>query len=155
MHPTLQQDEIVRRVRAILLTPNQTLMFIKRVKPDGRPPYWVAPGGGVEDVDATLMDTLHRELGEELGATIQVMSKAFVLEHSKAGKNLEEHFYICRLLEYDLTLRNGPEFSDPAKGEYIPFEVELTPEAINAINIKTLELQDWLLNNLNRLHYIA
>jgi len=155
MYPTLVKAKRNQRVRAILLTDDQTLMFIKRVKPDGRPPYWVAPGGGVEEQDKTLLDTLHRELFEELGATIQVLRKAFVLEHTKAGKNLEEHFYICRLLDYDLTLRSGPEFDDPARGEYIPFEVELTVDAINAIHIKTAELQDWLLNNLNRLHYIA
>lgn len=151
----LQHNERNKRVRAILLTDNQTVMFIKRVKPDGRPPYWVAPGGGMEKEDITLMDTLHRELCEELGATFQVMGKAFVLEHEKAGKHLEEHFYICRLLDYDLSQRNGPEFSDPSRGEYIPHEVPLDYDAILQLNIKTVELQEWLLQNLNRLHYTA
>ena len=66
------QQIAIQRVRAILLTERGTLMFIKRVKPDA-PPYWVAPGGGVEDEDMSLIGTLHRELREELGASIGSM----------------------------------------------------------------------------------
>ncbi len=138
---------VIQRVRAILLTGQKTLMFIKRVKPD-KPPYWVAPGGGVEDSDASLIDTLHRELHEELGAQVEVIDKAFVLEHHKGGKNLEEHFYICRLLDYDLTLREGPEFNDPKRGEFIPVEIPLNEDDLRDIDIKTPELADWLLRNL-------
>lgn len=138
---------VIQRVRAILLTSQKTLMFIKRVKPD-KPPYWVAPGGGVEDDDASLLDTLHRELQEELGANVEVIDKAFVLEHHKGGKDLEEHFYICRLLDYDLTLREGPEFNDPTRGEFIPVEIPLDEHHLRDIHIKTPELADWLLQNL-------
>lgn len=144
---------IIRRVRAILLTGKKTILFIKRIKPD-KPPYWVAPGGGVEDHDASLLDTLHRELHEELGAQIEVIDKAFVLEHQKAGKNLEEHFFICRLLDYDLTLRKGPEFDDPKRGEYIPVEIPLNERELRDIELKTPELADWLLKNLPLLQAI-
>mgnify|MGYP005861732509 FL=1 len=138
---------VIQRVRAILLTGQKTVMFIKRVKAD-KPPYWVAPGGGVEDRDASLLDTLHRELHEELGARVEVIEKAFVLEHHMGGKNLEEHFYICRLLDYDLTLREGPEFNDPQQGEFIPVEIPLSEDNLRDIDIKTPELADWLLRNL-------
>lgn len=144
-----------RRVRAILLTPNKTLLFIKRVKPHKPQPYWVAPGGGVEAQDENLQEALKRELGEELGATIQVVRRGFVIFHTKAGKDLEEHFYICRLLNYDLSQRNGPEFDDPERGEYIPDEIELTPEAVNSIFIKTPQLRDWLLRHLPELHALT
>ena len=44
------------------------LILIKRTKP-GKEPYWITPGGGVEpDVDRTVVDALHREVAEELGA---------------------------------------------------------------------------------------
>jgi ADP-ribose pyrophosphatase YjhB (NUDIX family) len=146
-------ETVIKRVRAILLTSGKSVMFIKRVKPN-TPPYWVAPGGGVEDIDETLLDTLHRELHEELGARVEVLKPAFVLEHNMAGKQLEEHFFICRLIDYDLTLREGPEFKDPKRGEFLPDEVPLVASELNNIHIKTPELADWLLQNLQVLRGI-
>jgi len=154
LYPASEEIPLNKRVRAILLTEENNLLFIKRVKPDKPAPYWVAPGGGVEDEDHSILDALHRELCEELGATVRVMKRGFVLRHRKANKNLEEHFYICRLVDYDLSQRNGPEFEDPARGEYIPYEIELTEEAIESINIKTVELRDWLLENLQNLQQL-
>jgi 8-oxo-dGTP pyrophosphatase MutT (NUDIX family) len=145
---------LIQRVRAILLTKENELLFIKRVKPDKPTPYWVAPGGGVEREDANLLDALHRELDEELGAKAEVLKHGFVLRHHIAEKNLEEHFFVCRLLDYDLSLRNGPEFGDPKRGDYIPDAVELNGEAIRALNLKTEALRDWLLNNLESLRQL-
>jgi 8-oxo-dGTP pyrophosphatase MutT (NUDIX family) len=144
----------VQRVRAILLTENNKLMFIKRVKPH-KPPYWVAPGGGMEDEDDSLLDALHRELYEELGATVQVVQEAFVLQHHKAGKDLCEHFYVCRLIEYDLDQRNGPEFNDPTRGEFIPVEIEINEDALHAIEIKTEALLHWLVENQQTLRSLS
>jgi len=140
-----------RRVRAILLTGNDSVLFIKRVKPNSHFPYWVAPGGGVELEDHNLYETLERELSEELGATATILDKAFVLEHEKAGKQLEEHFFICRLQGYDLEKRNGPEFDDPSRGEYIPEEILLDDDALQLINIKTPEMRHWMVENLDYL----
>ncbi|MCI0710396.1 MAG: NUDIX hydrolase [Chloroflexi bacterium] len=130
-------------------------MYIKRVKPHQKAPYWVAPGGGVEADDETLKDALIRELGEELGARVAILDHGFVLRHNKANKDLEEHFFICKLLDFDVSQRHGPEFNDPARGQYIPDEVALTGEAIAAIDIKTVELRDWLLLNLDTLCKLA
>lgn len=152
MYPaTLDKIPVNQRVRAILLTRDNRLLFIKRIKPNSNKPYWVAPGGGVETEDDNILDALHRELDEELGATINVVQHGFVLRHFKGDKNLEEHFYICRLIDIDLSQRNGPEFDDPTRGQYIPDVIDLSPQAIKSINIKTVELRDWLLDNLNRL----
>ncbi|MCY4146027.1 MAG: NUDIX hydrolase [Chloroflexi bacterium] len=145
------QRLINRRVRAILLTGRDSALLIKRVKPHKRLPYWVAPGGGVESRDSDLIAALRRELREELGARATVLEKAFVLEHHKAGKQLEEHFFVCRLQEYDLSKRCGPEFADPTRGEFIPQEVPLDALALCRINIKTGQLRDWMLRNLDGL----
>lgn len=147
-------SRVNQRVRAILLTGNDSVLLIKRVKPNGAASYWVAPGGGVEFHDADLMATLERELYEELGAFATVLDKAFVLEHQKAGKQLEEHFFICRLREYDLSKRYGPEFDDPARGEYIPVEVPLDAVELCRINLKTPELRDWMIRKLDYLHLL-
>jgi 8-oxo-dGTP pyrophosphatase MutT (NUDIX family) len=148
------QPKIIQRVRAILLAEQRCALFIKRVKPSGAP-YWVAPGGGVEDHDESLYQTLHRELMEELGATAQVLSTAFVLRHHKAGKELEEHFFICKLTNLNLGLRNGPEFNRPERGLYLPDFIPLEAQAIQSINILTEELRDWLLSHLDDLQQLA
>lgn len=153
-HHTDEVQTINRRVRAILLTGNDSVLFIKRIKPNKPMPYWVAPGGGVEGYDDNLYDTLNRELNEELGATATVVDEAFVLEHEKAGKQLEEHFFICRLQNYDLNKRNGPEFDDPSRGQYIPDEIPLDDNALQSINIKTPEIRDWMVRNLDYLRTI-
>ena len=140
-----------RRVRAILLTGRDSVLFIKRVKPYHRAPYWVAPGGGVERGDVDLAAALERELYEELGAVAAVLETAFILEHQKAGKHLEEHFFICRLKAYDLSKRCGPEFADPARGEFIPEEIPLDRLALAGIHIKTPEMRDWMIQNLDYL----
>ena len=142
---------INRRVRAILLTGDNTVLLIKRIKPNASSTYWVAPGGGVEHSDADLMATLERELYEELGAVATVINTAFVLKHRKAGKQLEEHFFVCHLRDYDLSKRYGPEFSNPANGQYIPEEVPLDAYRLRRINIKTPELRDWMIRNLDSL----
>lgn len=147
-------DKIVQRVRAILLTGDHKMLFIKRIKTDASPPYWVAPGGGVESEDDDIFSTLHRELLEELGAHVEILREAFVLRHEKAGKNLQEHFFICRLIDYDLALRHGPEFNDPSRGEYLPDFVPLEKDAIAQLNIKTEELGHWLMQNLSTLNKI-
>jgi len=142
-------SRVNQRVRAILLTGNDSVLLIKRVKPNNSATYWVAPGGGVEYQDADLMATLERELYEELGAIATVLDRAFVLEHQKAGKQLEEHFFVCRLLNYDLSKRYGPEFNDPARGEYIPEEVPLDAFELCRVNLKTPELRDWMIRKLD------
>ncbi|XWX03916.1 NUDIX domain-containing protein [Aggregatilineales bacterium SYSU G02658] len=141
----------IERVRGILLTENNSLLLIKRVKPNNTKPYWVAPGGGVEPVDRTLRAALTRELEEELGAQVEIVMHAFTLRHEKGGKNLREYFYVCRLLRFDLKQRSGPEFNDPTRGEYLPDFVPLTEPALRALNMKTPELTDWIIVHLDQL----
>jgi ADP-ribose pyrophosphatase YjhB (NUDIX family) len=58
------------RVRAVLVTPDGGLLTIRRIRP-GQGPYWVLPGGGVEDGE-DLESPLARELREELAATAAI-----------------------------------------------------------------------------------
>ena len=50
---------MIERVRAILIIPAVTMLVIKRTKP-GIPPYWVLPGGRVDEADRSLEDALCR-----------------------------------------------------------------------------------------------
>lgn len=142
---------IDQRVRAILLTGNDSVLLIKRLKPNKAAPYWVAPGGGVETSDSDLTATLERELYEELGAVATVVDTAFILRHEKAGKRLEEHFFICLLHSYDISKRYGPEFEDPSRGEFIPVEIPLDRAALSRLNLMTPELRNWMCGHLEDL----
>lgn len=146
-------EQPIERVRGILLTGRGSVLLIKRIKPD-QPAYWVAPGGGVEAHDLTHQHALHREVWEELGASIEVLERGFVLSHTKANKVLEEHFFVCRLLGYDLALRHGPEFSDPTRGEYLPDEVRLDETHLTRLNFRTPELLQWLIRHLPTLRRV-
>ena len=142
---------INQRVRAILLTGNGSVLLIKRLKPNNAAPYWIAPGGGVETTDDDLIATLERELFEELGASATIVDTAFVLEHEKAGKQLEEHFFVCLLHSYDLSKRYGPEFDDPARGEFIPEAIPLEAAALRRIDFKTPRMREWMIPRLDYL----
>ena len=62
---------------------------------------------------------MERELYEELGAIAGVMDTAFVLKHEKAGKQLEEHFFVCLLRHYDLSQALWTGISTIRHGESI------------------------------------
>ncbi len=135
---------VKRTARAILLDDDQFLL-IKRTKP-GQDPYWITPGGGVEPEDATVVDALHRELDEELGAKVSDVVPAFVdtVDHvggdGRAGVKVQ-HFFVCRLESMDLARRHGPEVDEPC-GRYevvrVPFDrvglasVGVVPESLRA-----------------------
>ncbi|MCY4010377.1 MAG: NUDIX domain-containing protein [Anaerolineaceae bacterium] len=148
-----QQETPIRRVRAILLTKRQTLLFIVRQK-EHKAVYWVAPGGGLHPGEE-FEQALYRELREELGAEIEILQRAFILRHEVAEKDLEEHFYICRLLQIDLNLRHGPEFQDPSRGRYDPVEVSLDEEIIATLPLRTHQLQEWLMEQMPLMRGLA
>lgn len=132
------------RVRALLVTPDHDLLAIKRIRP-GHDPYWVLPGGGVE-VGEDLEAALARELREEIAATAHVHSLLYVLE--RGGER--QYFYLARVRSWwaDPGDHTGPEFADPARGEYRLQAIPLTAEALMAIDLKPGELAAFLLSHL-------
>jgi ADP-ribose pyrophosphatase YjhB (NUDIX family) len=135
---------VTGRVRALLVTSGHDLLAIERIRP-GRAPYWVLPGGGVEageDLEAALA----RELREEIAATAGVHSLLYTLE--SGGER--QYFYLARVHSWsaDPGDRNGPEFADPARGEYHLQAIPLTVGALMAINLKPDELAEFLARHL-------
>jgi len=136
-------------VRAVVLDGDRLLLFRRTVP--GRPRYWSVPGGHVEPEDATLEHTLHREVLEELGATVGSVTRLTTLTCVRPDGVKTQHVYGCRLLTIDPALRCGPEFDDPARGVYELVRVPLRPEEITAIPLVPEELADYLATHITRL----
>ena len=60
--------EVIERtsIRAILLTPSHEVLLMRIRPPDGRAPFWITPGGGIEAGESRA-ECLRRELREEVG----------------------------------------------------------------------------------------
>ena len=110
--------------RALLIDDDDRLVLFKRTKP-GKPPYWSTVGGGVDADDASVAAALHREIAEELGATAAGEVPVFLHSFDNGTGLTVQHYFVARLVTLDLSLRDGPEFSDPARGSYDPVRVPL------------------------------
>ncbi|MEV1172946.1 NUDIX hydrolase [Nonomuraea sp. NPDC049784] len=118
-------------VRGVLLDHHERLVLFRRTVP-GRDIYWTIPGGHVEPGDATLEHTLHRELLEELGATVSSVTPLVTVSYPWQGGVKTQHVYGCRLVSMDPGLRHGPEFEDPSRGLYEVERVRLDRSEITS-----------------------
>ena len=142
---------VVKRTARAILLDSADLLLIKRTKP-GQPPYWISPGGGVEPEDATVVDALHREVDEELGAKVTDVVPAFVdtVEHVRedgaCGVKVQ-HFFVCRLESMDLSRRHGPEVDEPS-GEYEVVRVPFTRAGVASVEVVPPSLRSYLDANI-------
>ncbi|MBC8098209.1 MAG: NUDIX domain-containing protein, partial [Armatimonadetes bacterium] len=91
--------QISQRVRAILITPNNHLLMIKRLR-ENFAPFWVTPGGETLPTDGSLEAALQRELRAQLGFGIQVeiANPVLNLEHIlEEDVVIQQWFFICYL----------------------------------------------------------
>ncbi|PJE99487.1 NUDIX hydrolase [Streptomyces carminius] len=152
---TADARPVVKRTARAILFDDDRLILIKRTKP-GREPYWITPGGGVEPGDATVVDALHREMDEELGAKVTDVVPAFVDTvpydpaedpdaadpHGAPGVKVQ-HFFVCRLASMDLARRHGPEVDEP-RGEYEVVRVPFTRAGIASVGVVPPSLRAYL-----------
>jgi ADP-ribose pyrophosphatase YjhB (NUDIX family) len=131
-------------VRALLITQDGDLLTVRRTRPRHQP-YWVLPGGGVEDGE-NLETALARELREELAATADIHGLVYIL----GCDSDRQYFYLARAQSWSASPadRTGPEFNDPASGDYQPQPVPLTPDALAEIDLKPDSLAQFLLGRL-------
>jgi ADP-ribose pyrophosphatase YjhB (NUDIX family) len=140
---------IVRRsARAILIDDDGNLVLIRRTKP-GVPVYWTTAGGGVEGTDASVEAAMHREIAEELGATAIGASQVFLASGPSRFGLTVSHYFVARLTGIDLSLRTGPELSNPAKGRYDEDRVSLRDDggALAAVDLRPAVLRQFILAN--------
>jgi len=134
---------MIERVRAVLVTPLNQLLTIRRSRPETAD-YWVLPGGHVEPSDATRDAALHREIHEELGASVKIHGLLHVLE----SPNERQFFYLGHVTTWSTTDRTGPEFADPTRGGYHTETVPLTADGLAAIDLKPTSVAELLIQHL-------
>ncbi|RSS57800.1 NUDIX domain-containing protein [Streptomyces sp. WAC07061] len=123
------------RVRAVLVTADDTMLVIRRTKPDV-PEYWVLPGGGVEPGDASREAALHREIHEEIAGKADVVR----LLHTVESDDERQLFYLARIATWSFEDRTGPEFSAEGRGAYALEQVPLTVEGLDGIDLRPEEI---------------
>ncbi|MER6517339.1 NUDIX domain-containing protein [Streptomyces sp. NPDC060334] len=126
---------MIERVRAVLVTADDTMLVIRRTKP-GLPVYWVLPGGGVEEGDESREAALHREIHEEIAGKADIGRLLHTMESDKE----RQLFYVARIATWSFEDRTGPEFSAEGRGEYALEEIPLTVEGLDSIDLKPEEI---------------
>ena len=119
-------------------TPNTT-------KPYGE--YYVFPGGGLEENDASMEDGVKREILEEFGIDVDVERKLYERELDEG--EFREILFLCKYKSGQLGTGTGPEFSgDPKyadRGQYIPTIVP--PEEIEKIRLLPEEFKEKIIED--------
>jgi ADP-ribose pyrophosphatase YjhB (NUDIX family) len=122
---------MIKRVRAVLVTPANKVLLIRRERSE-TPTYWVLPGGHVEPTDGSLEDAVRREVREELAGMPEIHSLIQVLD----GTDDRQYIYLARIAEWSFPDRSGPEFTEAGRGRYELDTVPATAEAVAAVNLK-------------------
>ena len=139
------------RVAAILLDDDGRLIMFQRIR-KGREVYYVAPGGGVEPSDGSPEAALRRELCEELGAKVDIVSLAFEQSREVPAVGFQfETYYYCLVHKIQPSKVHASEFGDPEKGKFVQIRTEPTLEALHSLNILPPELKSFLLANISQL----
>ena len=90
-------------VRAILFDDEGYFYFVHVDRDDdfGRAAYIETAGGGVEDGE-NLEIAIHRELGEELGASVEVLCKIGVVSdyYNLIHRHNINNYYLCRAVSF-------------------------------------------------------
>ncbi|WP_371603425.1 NUDIX domain-containing protein [Streptomyces sp. NBC_01220] len=135
---------MIERVRAVLITADDTMLVIRRTRP-GIPVYWVLPGGGVEPSDESREAALHREIHEEIAGKADIIR----LLHTVESDDERQLFYLARIATWSFNDRTGPEFSAEGRGEYALEEIPLTMEGLDGIELKPEEIAHVLRGAIN------
>lgn len=119
-----------RKVRALLFDEYEQIVLLGRDKPN-KFLYYVTAGGKVEKGESKV-DALHRELREELDATVAVGRPFFTV--------LDTTYYIARVIEFGPNPFTGPEFAKENNGRFfietfglddvIGHDIDLQPEVL-------------------------
>lgn len=115
--------------RALVLTKENKILLIKRTK-EGKEPYYVTPGGGIEKEESS-QEALIRELAEETGSVVDKIKFLFHLDDVDMKNSVD--FYLVQ--EIERKMPTGTEwFYSNEKNKYELYEA--TIEELSSLNLK-------------------
>ncbi|MFJ6783880.1 NUDIX domain-containing protein [Streptomyces yangpuensis] len=104
--------------------------------------------GGVETVDSSIEDALHREVFEELGGKLNRAELVHLITDVLEDGVGVQHIFAARLEQMDIEARTGTEFDKPERGGYEVVHVPFTAEAIRQLNLMPPELAAFAAGNV-------
>ncbi len=87
------------RIRAAALIEHEGALLLVEHQDHKGDRWWIPPGGGLEDVDATILDCVEREVLEETGLSVEVGALKHMREFIDTTNDTRhfELFYRCAL----------------------------------------------------------
>ncbi|MDX2077764.1 MAG: hypothetical protein SFZ02_15155 [bacterium] len=132
-----------RRVRAILLTDQHTLILLKRLPQRPRQtPMWIAPGDAIVPDGADDKPILREALMAELGVEVKILNLALQLFMTRWN------FYLCKVVSVNPNRRSAQAIAEHKKGLYKVDELKLEEAVIKQKTIQPRALRDYLMANL-------
>jgi 8-oxo-dGTP pyrophosphatase MutT (NUDIX family) len=139
--------KVRHNVRAVLVD-DEHLIFLGRGWPGGS--VCCTPvGGGAEPDDADFDAALRREVMEEIGATIGPAVGFLTLTDPGDTVSVVQHYYRADVIDLDPSRRSGPEFDDPAIGDFSLVRIPLDASALAALDLQPPELAAYLREQAN------
>ena len=90
------------RCRCILLNKEQdSVAMVKRIR-EGMDIYYVFPGGGVENEDKDFIDTIYREIKEEVGYEVDIIKELGMINdyYNLIHRNNRNYYFLCKTKNY-------------------------------------------------------
>lgn len=127
--------------RALILTKENKILLLKRSK-KGLKPYYVTPGGGIEENESSLQ-ALIRELKEETGSSVTDICFLFHLDDVDKKNSVD--FYLVK--EVSRAVPTGIEWQQSTEeNKYELYEADI--EELSDLNLKPDVVKKALINAL-------
>lgn len=140
------------RIRAGgLLIVDGKLLLIHRIREDNgiKREYYVVPGGG-NNQGETLRETVVREIKEEIGIEVRVISDE--PRYKYETEEDKQYFFLVEYLNGEIGTGNGPEYTEYVNmGKYLPELIPVKDIIAGKINMVPEEIKEEFIRDIIKL----